>query len=167
MKADCVTVDVREDIRLGKEPFSRIMATVAKLKNDQGMLLVAPFEPVPLYAVLAQQGFSHESKTTEAGDWEILFQRLPDAAAATSAAGAVPKRPGVIEIDARGLEPPQPLVAILEALSNLPSDGELYACTDRRPMHLYPLLEKQGLSGETLEQPDGSLITHICRHAKP
>ena len=67
------------------------------------------------------------------------------------------------EVDARGLEPPQPLVRILEALTALPGRAELRARTDRQPMHLYAQLEARGFVGETEEQSDGSFITHIRR----
>jgi len=43
-----VDLDVREDIRLGREPFSRIMSAVAELGPDQVLVLGARFEPVPL-----------------------------------------------------------------------------------------------------------------------
>ena len=66
-------------------------------------------------------------------------------------------------VDARGLEPPQPLVLILEAMARLPEHGELRAQTDRRPLHLYPLLEQRGFTGETEEQSDGSFVTTIRR----
>ena len=69
----------------------------------------------------------------------------------------------VVTVDARGLEPPQPLVVILEALANLAEDGEMCAHTDRRPMHLYAQLEERGFTGETKEQNDGSFITTIRR----
>ena len=69
----------------------------------------------------------------------------------------------IVNVDARRLEPPQPLVVILEALARLPESAELHACTDRRPMHLYPLLEQRGFVGATEEQHDGSFITTICR----
>ena len=41
--------------------------------------------------------------------------------------------------------------------------GELRAQTDRRPLHLYPLLEQRGFTGETEEQSDGSFVTTIRR----
>lgn len=44
-----------------------------------------------------------------------------------------------VMVDARGLEPLQPLVIILEALERLPEGAELRARTDRRPLHLYAL----------------------------
>lgn len=67
------------------------------------------------------------------------------------------------EVDARGLEPPQPLVTILEAAATLPAGAELRARTDRRPLHLYAQLERRGLVGTTREEPDGTFLTHIRR----
>lgn len=68
-----------------------------------------------------------------------------------------------VTVDVRGLEPPQPLVRILETLATLPGDVALRAHTDRRPMHLYAQLELRGFAGESEEQTDGSFITHIRR----
>ena len=66
-----------------------------------------------------------------------------------------------IEVDARGLEPPQPLVTILEALGQLPPGAAIRARTDRRPMHLYAMLESRGFIGQSEAQSDGSFITFI------
>lgn len=68
-----------------------------------------------------------------------------------------------LTVDARGLEPPQPLVVILESLARLPEGTALRARTDRRPMHLYALLKARGFTGETEEQSDGSFVTTIRR----
>ncbi|MCC6823894.1 MAG: DUF2249 domain-containing protein [Verrucomicrobia subdivision 3 bacterium] len=163
-------VDVREDIRNGREPFSKIMSAVAALPADGQLLLIAPFEPAPLFGVLAKQGFKHESRQLESGDWEVLFTRqpaaLPTETAPTSASHDFGHRtavgqPNVTEVDARGLEPPQPMVKILEALASLPPGAMLQARTDRRPMHLYARLEERGFTGESQEQSDGSFLTHI------
>jgi hypothetical protein len=67
-----------------------------------------------------------------------------------------------IEVDTRGLLPPEPMVRILEAAARLALDGELRARTDRRPMHLFPQLEARGLRADCTEQPDGSFLTLIC-----
>jgi hypothetical protein len=69
----------------------------------------------------------------------------------------------VIEVDARGLEPPLPLVRILEATADLPPGVTVRARTDRRPMHLYAHLEARGLIAETFPESDGSFLTHIRR----
>lgn len=68
-------VDVREDIRRGQEPFDRIMAAAMALADDEELVVVNVFEPVPLYGVLARQGFAHETTRTAAGDWRVTFRR--------------------------------------------------------------------------------------------
>jgi uncharacterized protein (DUF2249 family) len=185
MKNSIVKLDVRDDIRKGVEPFSKIMGAVSALRADEQLLLIAPFEPVPLFSVLKRQGFEHVSRELESGDFEVLFTRGSD----TQVAKDIPKTPPLntrkamenaaaksarargesgktetVDVDARGLEPPQPLMTILEALADLPKNGELRARTDRRPVHLYSQLEDRGFSGASEEQPDGSFITSIRRH---
>jgi TusA-related sulfurtransferase len=71
--------------------------------------------------------------------------------------------PQPIQLDARGLEPPQPMMKILEAIAVLPADATLAAHTDRQPLLLYPMLEQRGFTYETLKQSDGSHLTHIRR----
>jgi hypothetical protein len=69
----------------------------------------------------------------------------------------------IIELDARGLEPPQPLMKTLEAIATLPESAALRLHTRWRPALLYAELEKRGFVGESEEQSDGSFITHIRR----
>jgi len=167
MNKKVVTLDVREDLRNGREPFSKVMGAVAKLQPDEKLRMIAPFEPTPLFSVLSNQGFSHESKQIPSGDWEILFTRhggearafIPPVHPPCGAAKAKPTE--IIDVDARGLEPPQPMVKILEAVAVLPAGAELRAHTERRPMHLYAQLEERGFAGESEEQNDGSYITKI------
>ncbi len=170
MRKKVKTLDVREDIQRGQEPFSKIMTAVSQLESGEDLLLIAPFEPVPLFGVLRQRGFVHQATATAEGHWEILFSRgsgppvdaQPVAFSknrGNTACSGVP----VVQVDARGLEPPQPLVKILEALGTLPAGARLRAQTDRRPMHLYAQLEERGFVGETEEQADGSFITHVQR----
>jgi uncharacterized protein (DUF2249 family) len=70
---------------------------------------------------------------------------------------------GVQEIDVRGLEPPEPLVRILDALETLPAGTTLRARTDREPCHLFGEVAQRGFSYECNEQPDGSWITVLAR----
>ena len=172
MNANTVTVDVRDDICAGREPFSKIMKAVAALQPEEQLLLIAPFEPVPLISALQKKGFTHTRQQSASGTWEILFTRkagtqsgetvLPvQSKAGHQDAPLIPAK--ALEVDARGLEPPQPLAKILEAVAILPANTELRARTDRRPMHLYVHLEERGFTAETKEQSDGSFLTHICR----
>jgi len=167
MNETVVTLDVRDDIRQGLQPCSKILQTAASLKDGEALRLITPFEPVPLFSMMAQKGFAHQAKPLGAGDWEVLFTRTEvpltaenkTASPSPSACGCS----GVVEVDARGLEPPQPMVKILEAVATLPPSASLFARTDRRPMHLYTQLEQRGFAGESEEQADGSFLTHIRR----
>ena len=69
----------------------------------------------------------------------------------------------LIELDARGLEPPQPLMKALEAVASLPDGATLRLHTRWRPALLYSELEKRGFTGQSEEQSDGSYFTYI-RH---
>ena len=62
-----LVLDVRDDLRNGREPFGRIMEAVASLQDGQAMLLIAIMEPVPLYEVMAGRGFAHETSRTPRG----------------------------------------------------------------------------------------------------
>ncbi len=61
-----------------------------------------------------------------------------------------------VELDNRGLEPPQPMIRILDTLKGLADDDILVAHNDRQPMFLYPELEELGYTHETQQMDDGS-----------
>ncbi|MCU0793834.1 MAG: DUF2249 domain-containing protein [Opitutaceae bacterium] len=67
------------------------------------------------------------------------------------------------EIDARGLEPPQPMMVILSAAEALETGAALRARTDRKPLHLYPELETRGVRYTSEQQADGSWVTTLTR----
>jgi tRNA 2-thiouridine synthesizing protein A len=84
-------------------------------------------------------------------------------AALASATSQVPD-PSCIQLDARNLEPPQPLLKTLEALATLPSGATLRLHTRWRPALLYAELQKRGFSAQSQDQPDGSCLTYIRRN---
>lgn len=61
-------------------------------------------------------------------------------------------------IDNRGLEPPQPMVRILESLAALREGDELVALMDREPRLLYRELERRGFAWEFSDGEDGPRI---------
>jgi uncharacterized protein (DUF2249 family) len=68
-----VTLDVRPEIRAGKEPFGKIMDAVNSLKPGQSLAIINDFEPTPLYVVMGGRGYSHETERTAEGSWRVLF----------------------------------------------------------------------------------------------
>jgi uncharacterized protein (DUF2249 family) len=152
-----VLVDVREDIRQGREPFARIMAAVRTLDADQVLVLRAPFEPLPLYTVLASRGLAHWTERRAEDDWHVWFYRAAAAPAAAPAAGARGA------LDVRGLEPPLPMVRVLEALDGLAPGQALEVIHERRPVFLYPQLDERGFAHETDEPAPGVVRIRIRR----
>ncbi|SDT57099.1 DUF2249 domain-containing protein [Bradyrhizobium canariense] len=148
MTREFVDVDVRPILRAGGEPFSAIMQALETLEPDQGMRLFATFKPMPLFGVMQSRGFSHEAYELEGGEWEVLFRPLAAAGAAMplgprGSEAAVWPEP-VIELDNRGLDPPEPMVRILEATERLQPGEVLSAMLLREPLFLYPELAKRG-----------------------
>lgn len=80
-----------------------------------------------------------------------------------TAATTQPVAADVQEIDVRGLEPPEPLVRILDALESLPAGVQLRAHTDREPCHLFGEAKQRGFSTDCGQQSDGSWITLLAR----
>lgn len=68
-------LDVRPKLAAGEEPFATIMETVAQLDPDEPLVVVAPFEPVPLEGVLSGQGFAFKATPQDGGDWRVRFWR--------------------------------------------------------------------------------------------
>ncbi|HLI14699.1 MAG TPA: DUF2249 domain-containing protein [Acidimicrobiales bacterium] len=68
-------VDARPIIAAGGEPFETIMAAVASLADGEELVVLAPFEPVPLEGVLSSQGFAYEAVDIGGGDWRVTFRR--------------------------------------------------------------------------------------------
>ncbi len=69
----------------------------------------------------------------------------------------------MIELDARGFAPPQPLMKTLEAIATLPEGATLRLHTRWRPALLYAELEKRGFVGQSEDLSDGSCFTYIRR----
>ncbi len=72
---DTVLVDVRDDVRAGREPFGRIMEALGSMRDGQELRLINVFEPVPLYEAMTERGFAHETKQLPDGDWQVRFFR--------------------------------------------------------------------------------------------
>ena len=74
--ADAATVlDVRPVLEQGGEPFVQIMEAAEPVPAGRSLVLIAPFEPVPLYGALGARGFSHATQRVTAGEWVVRFTR--------------------------------------------------------------------------------------------
>lgn len=69
------TLDVRPVLAEGGEPFVEILEAAERITAGQSLVLIAPFEPAPLYGVLAGRGFSHATEHVGADEWVVRFTR--------------------------------------------------------------------------------------------
>lgn len=162
-----IDVDVREELRAGREPFRLIMSAAGRVGEGEVLRLRAIFEPAPLYAVLGRQGFSHFTEELGADDWRVWFwrERGASAPAATSSEPVV-EDPDVIVLDVRGLEPPEPMVRTLEALERLAPGKTLLQINVRVPQFLLPQLAARGFHHEVRVQSE-DLVRIFIRRANP
>ena len=66
-------LDVRER---DAPPFPVISDALDELGPDELLRLVNDFEPVPLYDVLADRGFEHETERVDDDEWHVTIERV-------------------------------------------------------------------------------------------
>lgn len=71
--AAATVLDVRPELAAGGEPFVRIMEAATQVPAGGSLVLIAPFEPVPLYGALGSRGFTHATQQVAADEWVVRF----------------------------------------------------------------------------------------------
>jgi len=65
-------LDVRD---VDGEPFGAIITALGELPADGRLLLINSFEPVPLYDVLDERGFDHETEQVTENEFHVTIER--------------------------------------------------------------------------------------------
>ncbi|UCG75864.1 MAG: DUF542 domain-containing protein [Gemmatimonadota bacterium] len=68
-----IALDVRPILAAGEEPLELILETAAGVAEGEVLQVTAPFEPVPLYAVLGARGFAHRTEMRGADHFVVRF----------------------------------------------------------------------------------------------
>ena len=76
---------------------------------------------------------------------------------------AAPGKGEVAHIDVRGLEPPAPMLAILELLERAGCGAEVIVHHEREPLYLYPELAERGWRSELIEGEAGEVRLRLSR----
>lgn len=143
-------LDVRPIIDSGKDPFLEIMNAVKNLKDDEVLHLVNSFEPIPLYSVMQNKGFSHWTEK-DGGVFNVYFfkreelKNIPTEEMPSESTVAKDYEK-VIELDVRKLAPPEPMMKILEKISEVNEKTIMVVHHHREPVMLYPKLDERGYS---------------------
>ncbi len=150
LPGDKITVlDVRKDIADGNDPLKKIAAAAKQIKENNVLMLINSFEPVPLYSVLKRKGLDHWTEKKDS-EWRVYFFKSGRSEKGTGEKEFKPPYPAItgeekfIETDVRELEPPGPMIKILEILSDFDDNTVLLVHHHREPMMLYPKLEERG-----------------------
>lgn len=152
-KDQIIDLDVRPVIASGKDPLNIILEKIESIQQGQVLKIINTFEPIPLILLLEKKGFvtytdvvddslieTYFYKATKAGniesvkvveatmDWDCVVQRFNN---------------NFRMIDVRELEMPLPMLTIIDALENLPSETALYVYHKRIPVFLLPELTER------------------------
>ena len=85
--------------------------------------------------------------------------------AAVTTPGEVPDHHSVV--DGRGLEPPEPMVRVLEALDLLPPGERMLFLIDREPRPLFRILKQNGYDYRCEHAPEGFFRVSIWKSSDP
>ena len=155
-------LDVRPILSKGGDPFKVIVRSVGELAPGEALHLMVGFDPVPLYAVLRNQGFASHTQA-EGSTFHVWFWR--EGSPVRPAVAPFAERSGLkepVEMDVRGLEPPQPMIAILEKLVELGDGAQLLVRHHREPVLLYEKLLARGYAARTSRRGEGDYLVHIA-----
>lgn len=150
---------------------AQIFQRWADLPVGAHFVLVNDHDPVPLYYqfdAMFHGAFSWEYLVDGPTEFHVRITRhaatphatLPQPPRGSRAAAAYGS---TAELDLRGLEPPEPMLRILERLEATPAGDAFLARTDRQPIHLYPELVNRGAKHASLQASDGSWLTTVSR----
>ncbi len=159
-------LDVRLLLATGEEPLGPILKRAAGIAPGGVLVIEAPFDPAPLRRVLGGKGFSAHAERLAEEHWRVVFRRDSEAAPAAEpgAHGARLWHQGeVAHIDVRGLEPPAPMLAILELLERPGCGAEVIVHHEREPLYLYPELAERGWRSELIEGEAGEVRLRLSR----
>lgn len=143
-------LDVRPILASGRDPFVEVMRAAIDVPASGTMVVIAPFDPVPLRDVLGRNGFTSTAVPRGPREWEVTFTRdgrvvpAPDAGSVTPAAAQARARSWEdacgLHVDTRGMAQAAALRAILDALDEAGGGRTIVAHLDANIEALYPEL---------------------------
>ncbi len=171
-----MSLDVRPTIASGSDPFEIIMQAIEKLKEDETLKIINIFVPISLINVLKERGFKSWTNTISDKEYHTFFTKVD--LTNNSSITQQEKTEGsfdeklesygdkVKKIDVRHLEMPEPMVAILEELENLPDDYILFVDHKKVPQFLLPELKTRNYQWMYKDIEPGHLLFIVFKNTK-
>lgn len=145
-------LDVRPIIEGGNDPLKIIKEKLKEIKTGQLLKLINSFEPSPLIALLANEGYKTFVETINEN---LVFAYFYKSGADSVAPATIIQNKNdwenilkqfkctTRELDVRQMEMPKPMLAILKELENLPKGNALLVYHKRIPVFLLSELAEQ------------------------
>ncbi len=167
---DCVRFDVRPILEMGVDPLEQILAREELLSGQDILIIEAPFDPVPLRRLLGGRGYASHAVSLSPKHWQVFFQKQ-----STAALPELPDLPafpmqwrnGILEMDLRSLEPPNPMIAVLKVIESGEGGERFMVRLMRDPIYLHPELVERNWYAEISEESDQGLRVQIIKGNKP
>jgi len=167
-KLRTVILDVRPILDSGVDPFKEIMAKLKEMNDDEELLIINTFEPIPLLNILKDKGYQYETIRPKEGEVHTrLFKvntniditpiNISNKKERTFEAAQEEFQGNMYEADVRDLEMPMPMVTILEEVEKIGEGQALFVHHNKLPQYLIPELENRGFSFVTNEIDDQNI----------
>lgn len=160
-------LDVRPIIASGKDPLAIILEKLKSVAPGHVLKVINSFEPTPLILLLEKRGLlAHVEKIREEYIETYFFKTIKNkpaeekksAPAAKDWEQSLQRFDGHLRrLDVRELEMPRPMMAILEALEELPEQEALYVYHKRIPVFLLPELAERRFDYRIKEVKEGEV----------
>ncbi len=156
-RINVIDFDVRPILEGGVDPFEAIMGKLKEISDDQTLLIINTFEPVPLLNILKTKGYEYEVERPEDGAVYTYLKKI-DTSASVDTSREVDIASNELtysqvetrfkgrmnEIDVRDLEMPLPMVTILEEIEKVDVSNALFVHHKKLPQYLLPELTDRG-----------------------
>lgn len=163
------SIDVRAVIAAGEEPLHALMERARDIPPGDGFIIDAPFDPVPLRRVFARMGFNEHGEEIAPHHWRVWFRREAGAGApgtdGRQRAARIWHGEDGWHIDVRGLEPPEPMHAIVTLIETPAIAGPVFIHHERDPVYLYPELAERGWRASPVAGEPGEVRLRLDKEA--
>lgn len=168
-----VQLDVRPVLSGGTDPFQLIMGKINELQEGQALEIINTFTPAPLITVLKRQGYSAYTEMVNDQLVHTFFYKDRLATAPVVSANESIRShwdevnaqyaDNLVFADVRGLDMPEPMIRILEALESLPEGKALFVYHKKLPVFLLPELVERKFDYRVNEIAPGEVHLLIFR----
>jgi hypothetical protein len=152
--ARITSLDVRQDIKSGKDPFLKIISALDGVGFNDYLEVINSFEPVPLIKILKEKNYDCSLRKEGHVIYTYIHKKetsLPMQARKTDPNAIFDKKlseygNSLRQLDVSKMEMPGPMLSILKELESLPADFALHVKHRRVPQLLLPELKDRGIN---------------------